>query len=209
MPRHPTESHPTDNRVKRVKSNAHAQSYVTQYSAALVLRHAVSTQNQHENDQKQVNEDGALFPQPKGQQQHPNSLCVPLYVLYHCVLCRSYQLVLLLPIRIRRYVAPCCVALAVTFFSRASVRTTDRLSLTKQDSIHWGLKSRHCVTQPSTFRRYVTKYITPTNTVLRNEVHIGIQYFGTRSSQAFIQDPSTGDSTHNTLLRNIDQHRVT
>ena len=94
-------------------------------------------------------------------------------------------------------------------FSRASARTTDRLSLTKQDSIHWGLKSRHCVTQPSTFRRYVTKYITPTNTVLRNEAYVGIQYFGTRSSQAFIQDPSTGDSTHNTLLRNIDQHRVT
>jgi len=93
-------------------------------------------------------------------------------------------------------------------FSRASMRSKDRLSLTKQDSIHWGLKSRHRVAQPSTFRCCATKYIAPTNTVLRNEAYVGIQCFGTRSSQAFIQDPSTGDSTHNALLRNIDQHRV-
>jgi len=145
----------------------HVQTYVTQHSTVcLVLRHAVSTQNQHENDQKQVNEDGGLFPQPKGQQQQFNSLCIPLCALYHCVLCRSYQLVLLQPIRIRRYVTPCCcVAFSLSLQVQSCIHAVEGQTFINQarlDPLGTQIKAP-C---------YATKHIP----VLRNEAHYGDEY---------------------------------
>ena len=212
MPRHPTESHPTDklSRTSQIKRARTILRHAAQCCSCVAARSVNTKFNAKFIENRQIKM-AVHFHNRKGCnniQTHPVSLfvhsvtvCEAEAVKQCCCSPFGFGVALLRVVSLSLLRCRCR-------FSRASVRTKDRLSLTKQDSIHWGLKSRHRVTQRSTLRCCATKCVPPTHTALRNEVHFGIQCFGTRSTQAFIQDPSTGDSAPNAVLRNIAQHCV-
>ena len=156
------------NRVERVKSSQIKRARTPLRSSVLLLCYGTQYQHKIQYNQRKikVNEDGGLFPQPKGQQQQFNSLCIPLCVLYHCVWSRSYQLVLLQPIRIRRYVIPCCVAFSLLPLQVQSCICTDDgqtfINQARLDPLGTQIKAL-C---------YATKYIP----ALRNQVYYADEY---------------------------------